>query len=53
MARPSLPNPHVHLGLAPLFFLMVQFLIIWIPIKLLAARYQDRFGIAKAVLNVM
>jgi hypothetical protein len=44
---------HLHLGLVSAFITVLQFLIAWIPIKLLAARYDGKSGLASATLHVL
>lgn len=44
---------HVHISLIAAFCTLLEFLIAWIPVKIVAAHFSDRSHIAGAVLNVL
>ncbi len=44
---------HVHASLLAGLFTVLEFLIAWIPIKMVAARYEGRSALASGVLNVL
>lgn len=44
---------HIHASIVAALFTVLEFLIAWIPIKIIAARYQGRSALANGVLNVL
>lgn len=44
---------HVHASVIAAIFTVLEFLIAWIPIKMIAARYEGRSALASGVLNVL
>jgi len=47
------PLPHLHVSWIHAVNTFLEFLLIWIPIKMLAANYEGRSGMASAVLHVL
>lgn len=44
---------HIHASVITAFLTLLEFLIAWIPIKMLAANFEGRSALASAVLNVL
>jgi hypothetical protein len=44
---------HLHISLIHAFVTLLEFLLAWIPIKLLAANFEGRSALASAVLHVL
>jgi hypothetical protein len=44
---------HIHASVVTALFTALEFLIAWIPIKIIAALYEGRSALASAVLNVL
>jgi hypothetical protein len=44
---------HIHASVIAAVLTVLEFLIAWIPIKLLAANFEGRSALASAVLNVL
>ncbi len=44
---------HLHASVLAAIFTVLEFLIAWIPIKMIAARYEGRSALASGVLNVL
>ncbi len=44
---------HVHASVLAGLFTLLEFLIAWIPVKMIAARYEGRSALASGVLNVL
>jgi len=44
---------HVHASVITALLTFLEFLIAWIPVKMLAANYEGRSALASAVLNVL
>ena len=44
---------HLHISFVHAFVTLLEILIAWIPLKLLAANYADRSALAGAVLHVL
>jgi hypothetical protein len=44
---------HVHASAITALLTFLEFLIIWIPVKMIAANYEGRSAMASAVLNVL
>jgi hypothetical protein len=44
---------HLHLSLVHALFTLLEFLLAWIPIKLVAANFEGRSALASAVLHVL
>lgn len=44
---------HIHISFLHAFCTFLEFLIAWIPVKLLAANFEDRSALAGAVLHVL
>lgn len=44
---------HVHVSLVHAFCTLLEFLLAWIPVKLIAARFESRSALASAVLHVL
>lgn len=44
---------HVHASVLTGVFTLLEFLLAWIPIKFIAAKFEDRSALASAVLNVL
>jgi len=44
---------HVHASAITALLTFLEFLLIWIPVKMLAANYEGRSALASAVLNVL
>lgn len=44
---------HLHASLVSALLTVLEFLIAWIPIKMIAARYEGRSALASGVLNVL
>jgi hypothetical protein len=44
---------HLHISLVHAFLTVLEFLIAWIPIKLVAANYEGRSALASGVLHVL
>jgi hypothetical protein len=44
---------HLHVNFLAAFLTLLEVLIAWIPIKLLAARFEGRSNLASAVLHVL
>lgn len=45
--------PHLHVSWIHAFMTLLEILIVWIPIKILAARYEGSSGFASATLHVL
>ena len=45
--------PHLHVSPLHALITLLELLIIWIPIKLVAANFEGRSALASAVLNVL
>jgi len=46
-------RPHIHATILTGAFTFLEFLIIWIPVKMIAARYEGRSALASGVLTVL
>lgn len=44
---------HIHASMLAALLTFLEFLLIWIPVKFLAARYEGRSALASGVLNVL
>lgn len=44
---------HLHIGLIALIVHFLEFLVIWIPVKLIAANFEGRSAVASATLHVL
>jgi len=44
---------HLHISFLHAFVTFLEFLIAWIPVKLVAANYDGKNGVASAVLHVL
>lgn len=44
---------HVHISFLHAFCTLLEILIAWIPVKLIAAQFEDRSALAGAVLHVL
>ena len=44
---------HLHVSFIHAFVTFLEFLLAWIPVKLVAAYYEDRSSLARAILRVM
>jgi hypothetical protein len=44
---------HLHISLLHAFMTFLEFLIAWIPVKIVAANYEGRSALASGVLNVL
>lgn len=44
---------HVHASALAALLTFLEFLIAWIPVKLIAANFEGRSALASAVLNVL
>lgn len=44
---------HIHASAVAALLTVLEFLIAWIPIKMLAANFEGRSALASAVLNVL
>lgn len=44
---------HLHISMVHAFVTLLEVLIAWIPLKLLAAHFSDRSALAGAVLHVL
>jgi hypothetical protein len=44
---------HIHASAITVLLTFLEFLIIWIPVKMIAANYEGRSAMASAVLNVL
>lgn len=44
---------HLHASVIAALFTVLEFLIGWIPIKMIAANYEGRSALASGVLNVL
>lgn len=44
---------HLHVSLIHAFVTFLEFLLAWIPIKLVAANFEGRSSLASAVLHVL
>jgi len=46
-------RPHVHISVLSGLFTVLEFLLAWIPIKIVASRFEGRTPLASAVLHVL
>jgi hypothetical protein len=44
---------HIHISLIHCLITVLEFLIAWIPIKLIAARFDGKNAVASSVLHVL
>lgn len=44
---------HLHASVIAAFLTFLEFLIAWIPVKMIAANFEGRSALASAVLNVL
>lgn len=44
---------HLHISLVHAFLTFLEFLIAWIPVKLVAANFEGRSALASGVLHVL
>lgn len=44
---------HIHVSVIHAFCTFLEFLLAWIPVKLIAARYEGKSALAGAVLHVL
>lgn len=44
---------HVHVSLVSAILTFLEFLLIWIPVKMIAANFEGNSALASAVLNVL
>lgn len=44
---------HLHVSLIHAFMTLLEFLIAWIPVKLIAANFEGRSALASGVLHVL
>lgn len=44
---------HIHGSVITALLTLLEFLLAWIPIKMIAAHYENRSALAAAVLNVL
>lgn len=44
---------HVHSSLISALLTFLEFLLAWIPLKIIAAKYEDRSPLAAAILRVL
>lgn len=44
---------HLHISLVAAFCTLLELLIAWIPVKIVAAHFEDRSNLAGAVLHVL
>lgn len=44
---------HIHASVITALLTFLEFMIAWIPVKILAARFEGRSALASAVLNVL
>lgn len=44
---------HLHISFIHAFMTFLEFLIAWIPVKLIAANFEGRSALASGVLNVL
>ena len=44
---------HLHVSLVHAFLTFLEFLIAWIPVKLVAANFEGRSALASGVLHVL
>jgi hypothetical protein len=44
---------HVHVSLIHCFITLLEFLLAWIPVKIIAANYAGRSALADATLSVL
>jgi hypothetical protein len=44
---------HIHISFFHAFMTLLEFMIAWIPIKLVAANFEGRSALASAVLHVL
>lgn len=48
-----MPNIHLHVSALQVFTAFLAFLLAWIPVKIVAAHFEDRSALASAVLHVL
>jgi len=46
-------RPHIHATVLAAFLTFLEFLIAWIPVKIIAANFEGRSALASGVLNVL
>jgi hypothetical protein len=44
---------HIHASVIAAFLTFLEFLLAWIPVKIIAANFEGRSALASAVLNVL
>lgn len=44
---------HLHLSMLHAFMTLLEFLIAWIPVKIIAANFEGRSALASGVLHVL
>ena len=44
---------HLHVSMLHAFMTLLEFLLAWIPIKIVAAQFEGRSALASAVLHVL
>lgn len=44
---------HLHVSMVQAFMTFLEFLIAWIPVKLIAANFEGRSALASGVLHVL
>lgn len=44
---------HIHNSVLTAFLTFLEFLLAWIPVKMIAAHFENRSALASAVLNVL
>lgn len=46
-------RPHIHASVLAAIFTLLEFLMLWIPFKTVAAYFEGRSALASTVLNVL
>lgn len=44
---------HLHLSLVAAMLTFLEFIIVWIPVKMLAANFEGRSALASGVLHIL